>query len=444
MKKIIIILCCTLYSGVQASPFGKIFCKKTGVDSDLCTLRNVTQVKSEKETIEEMVLEAIAEKKYTHVENLLRLQQSIADDAETIKKMHDTMRESYKEMQDSLVKAILAQRAFVPRSQTSEPNIVSHDLFFDRMLGHIAYGIHHDKPAILKASNNVAILSVVLTYLNTSKQSCDAYNDNVNKCSICLDAPGCGKNMIACCEKGHKICVSCFNNPDLIACPLCRGPLPYRKTEICQSCGADKDLTFTHCNKCNDKDGTVNVLCNNCTTLPCCNRNISSSKTDISTDAIKKQALSLIKLSQSQRDTYEKEQRKEMDNALKKEDDDEIQRLQNIATQLKTNNQKIEDIRDKNINHNLTAALAHEHNMLVDANDELVKELNKRQTNYTQRRTDIKTNYTNKIDAFTENKNREIESIKAMAEKSTDSALEIPKPQSSLLDVLQILQDQLI
>lgn len=415
MKRIIIIVCCALSSAMQATPYGDIFRQKMlGRDQDVL-------VAPEKDGIE-------------HIPDMVR---------EEALEAHEGLRTSYMSMQDALLDAALTQKSFVT-AMPSDEKVIAHERFLDRVLGHIAYGVHVDNPAIVMASQNKAVLSRAQTYVNNLE---NAYKADAHKreCPICFELPVM-KKMTVMCNQNHVVCVPCFNKTQTNDCALCRGPLKYRKTELCQRCGLGKDLKFVRCGKCD----VVSVLCKACTHLPCCSKAVPSSKKAdeeaADKNGIQTQARALIASVKSERDAYAAELRKEMDRALEME-------VNTFSEAVKMSNAEADPLieREKELKVELeriyarmksgdnTAQEAHysistvdEHTRVIERLMALNEVVKKKRAATKEKLKDINDKYIAKRDDFIALKDCEIESIKAMAEKST--GLELNAPHNNRMD----------
>lgn len=110
------------------------------------------------------------------------------------------------------------------------------------------------------------------------------YTSQDASCPVCYEEHG---NYVITCNGNHKLCVPCYNNPAIHACPLCRAAFPFDKLRSCQSCAQSKDdSAFYYCDYCAEKgckasaqsmeapDLTkyVVIMCPSCEVSPCCNR----------------------------------------------------------------------------------------------------------------------------------------------------------------------------
>ncbi len=427
MKRIIIIVCCTLSSAMQATPYGDIFRKKMlGGDQNVLVALEKDGIEYIPDMTQEEVLEA-----------------------------HEGLRASYMSMQDALLDAALTQKSFVPAMPPSDKKVIAHERFLDRVLGHIAYGVHVDDPAIVLACQNKAVLSRAQTYVNDLNNAYKADADN-RQCPICLELPVM-KKMTVMCNQNHVVCIPCFNNTEIANCSLCRDALKYCKTELCQRCGLGKDFEFVRCGQCE----VVSVLCKECTKLPCCSKTVPSSKTAADKNAIQTQALELIASIRKERDAYVAEQVREMDRVLemeakqfnetvekdKAEADVLLEREKELGVALQKVIVRINSgdytVHAGNYSINIIN-IADQHKKVIERLNTLHEVNETRRAAVDKKMDAIRDEYKQKGKNFFELKNREIESIKAMAEKSTGSVLNSPVPNNNPLALLlrMLLADQ--
>lgn len=104
----------------------------------------------------------------------------------------------------------------------------------------------------------------------------EKYLEQTKQCCICLDEYGTKSHVIVC-KNGHSLCVGCFNNPTLDACPLCRQEIQINKVAICNICSAQSaDLKLMHCPEC----AAHSVVCSGCTVYACCKRSITNTASE--------------------------------------------------------------------------------------------------------------------------------------------------------------------
>ena len=159
------------------------------------------------------------------------------------------------------------------------------------------HNTHWDQEVIRAVSTDPAVLKASLEYLDKLIKEYQKQNDRARGCSICLEPysalafkgkiPEGGSDMpqpqnkkkigITYCDENHTMCVACCNNPSIEACPSCRASIDINtKIGACQKCtSASTDLRFIHCKDCD----AIGVLCEECTQVPCCRKEIEASDT---------------------------------------------------------------------------------------------------------------------------------------------------------------------
>lgn len=262
---------------------------------------------------------------FQEVETIFTLCPSLANrDIEEINRLREEIRQKYEIFRAAWTFYTMSEKHLVELGQDRSKDLLSDESFFNRILGHVAYGLtkskicnfavdnhnpfvqqvfgevdgehehnaHWDQESIRAASAYPVVLKATLKYLDVLIGEYQKYNNRVgSQCPICFESYNAlgfkgnthrenrsdisqpqKKIAITYCDENHAMCVVCCNNSDVNMCPICRKSLDINtKIRACQKCTiASTDLRFVHCKDCD----SVGVLCNGCTQKPCCRQEI--------------------------------------------------------------------------------------------------------------------------------------------------------------------------
>ena|GEM_PF-3033115 len=460
MKKIMALLGAVFISISIDAGYGSIFSKAVETNEKHAVAQQ--ESKTDKQAIEDMILAAIDKNDTASAEVLLRGYPQLADDAQEVEQTHKVLSQSYKALQDVLVQSETVKKRTLSGgtdSATQEPARVP---FFNHMLGNVAYNMHADKPAVIAANKNLALLKAAGTYINKIEKTYKEYIGDAGRCPICLDdftqsfAPhphisvlirgfdaqefsevqnNSSKKEIIACKNNHGICVPCFYNPDHPSrCSLCREPLRYNQYNTCLQCGVGKDLHFNYCKSC----AVVSVTCSACKTLSCCGA-LKNAVVLADHAPIKKQAEVLIKRCWKEKQEYQTAQQAEMRRIIEESEEKYHAELEKIKEATEAIDKRRADIKA------LIESKSGDREKLMHQEQYLIRDTfvycqdGKAKIEMADKfKSDTKAHYKDKIKVFSDQKTRDKETIKKMVKDATGSDLVVPDLDSSL-DLINLL-----